>query len=125
MATMKLTGNLLLQLLEGILPSTVPVGFETTYSESAMHNFVYTTTQTNIAVPQASVSAPRIVLVFLTEGSISLSWDVAGLAPTVLTANPLPGNNDKPVMVLFRYTAPASQLYLSCAAAKGSIWVFE
>lgn len=122
---MKLTGNLLLQLTEDALPSTVPVGFETTYTEYSMHNFAYTTAQTNIVVPQGSVTAPRIVLVFLREGAITLSWASDGAGGMLLTANTLTGTNDKPVIVLYRYAAPVSQLYLSCAAAKGSIWVFE
>lgn len=126
MSTAKLTGNLLLQLLPGATPQTVPVGFETSYTEYAMFDVAYTSAQTNVPVGQGSVGAPRLVLVFLTEGTMSVGWDSAGVGAWPLAANSVPGSNDKPVLVMFRYTAPTSQLYMSCSAgAKGQIWVFE
>jgi hypothetical protein len=66
------------------------------------------------------------VLVFLYSGTISLSWDATGLAPTVISANPTPPPTDRPLLMLFRYNAPASALYLSTTgAARGAIWLFE
>lgn len=126
MSTAKLVGNLLLQLLPGATPQTVPVGFEMSYTEYAMQDFSYATSQTNLAVSQGSVGGPRLVLVFLTEGTMSIGWTADGDGATPLTANPVPGGNDKPVWIMYRYSAPTSQLYMSCSAgAKGQIWVFE
>ena len=125
-STIKLTGNLLIQLAEGASPSPVPVGFEMSYTEKVIFDFSYLTAQTNLAVPQGSISNPRFVLVFLYQGSINLSWDAGGAAPTVISANPTPPPADRPLMMLFRYNAPASALYLtSFAAARGAIWIFE
>jgi hypothetical protein len=125
-STIKLTGNLLIQLAEGAAPSPVPVGFEMSYTEKVIFDFSYASAQTNVTVPQGSITNPRFVLVFLYAGSVSLSWDSAGAAPTVMSANPTPPPTDRPLMMLFRYNAPTSQLYLSSpAAARGAIWVFE
>jgi hypothetical protein len=125
-STIKLTGNLLIQLAEGAVPAPVPVGFEMSYTEKVIYDFSYVSSQTNVAVPQGSIGNPRFVLVFLYSGSISLSWDAGGAAPTVITANPTPPPSDRPLMMLFRYNAPTSQLYLSSpAAARGAIWIFE
>ena len=125
-STIKLTGNLLVQLAEGAVPSPVPLGFEMSYTEKVISDFSYTTTQTNVAVPSGSVTNPRFVLVFLYEGSVSLSWDVGGAAPTVISANPTPPPTDRPVLMLFRYNAPASTLYMSSTGTvRGSIWLFE
>lgn len=125
-STIKLTGNLLVQLTEGSAPAPVPVGFEMSYTEKVIYDFSYLTAQTNVEVPSGSVTNPRFMLVFLYEGSVSLSWDSAGAAPTVITANPTPPPNDRPLLMMFRYSAPASQLYLSSpGAARGAIWLFE
>ena len=77
-STIKLTGNLLVQLAEGAQPSPVPVGFEMTYTEKVIYGFNYNTPVANQPVPAGSVTNPRFVLVFLYEGSISLAWNIAG-----------------------------------------------
>ena len=125
-STIKLTGNLLVQLTEGSAPAPIPVGFEMSYTEKVIYDFSYLSAQTNVPVPAGSVTNPRFLLVFLYEGAISLSWDSGGAAPTELAANPTPPPNDRPLLMLFRYGAPASALYLSTAgAARGAIWIFE
>lgn len=124
--TIKLSGSLLVQLAEGAAPSPVPLGFEMAYTEKVISDFSYTTTQTNVAVPCGSITNPRLVLVFLYEGSVSLSWASDGTAPTVISANPTPPPADRPVLMLFRYNAPASQLYLSSTGTvRGAVWLFE
>lgn len=125
-STIKLTGNFLVQLTEGSAPAPVPVGFEMSYTEKVIYDFNYLTSQSNLTVPAGSVTNPRFVLVFLYSGTISLSWDSAGAAPTVISANPTPPPTDRPLLMLFRYNAPASALYLSTTgAARGAIWLFE
>lgn len=125
-ATIKLTGNLLVQLSEGAQPSPVPVGFELTYSEKVIYGFDHTAPVANQLVPAGSVTNPRFVLVFLYSGAISLAWNVAGDGATAMSANPTPPPTDRPIMMLFRYNAPASSLYLTVPAnARGEIWLFE
>jgi hypothetical protein len=123
---LKLTGSLLIQLAEGAQPAPVPVGFNTTYTEKQLYGFTFTGAQSVIPVPAGTVTAPRCVIVFLYEGSISLSWANDGAGAEVLTANPSPPPNDVPVKIMFRYSAPTSALYISTTgAARGEIWLFE
>lgn len=125
-ATIKLTGNLLVQLAEGAQPSPVPVSFDMSYTEKAIHGFNHTTPVANVPIGAGTVSNPRFVVVFLYEGSISLAWNVAGDGPTVISANPTPPPTDRPLMMLFRFNAPASTLYLTVpVSARGEIWLFE
>ena len=125
-ATIQLSGNLLVQLSEGAQPAPVPVGFSMTYNEKVIYGFNYNGVVSNQPVPAGSVTNPRFVLVFLYEGSISLAWNVDGDGPTVISANPTPPPADRPIMMLFRYNAPASALFISVAAsARGEIWLFE
>lgn len=125
-STIKLTGNLLVQLAEGAQPSPVPVGFDMTYTEKVIYGFNYNGAVANQPVPAGSVTNPRFVLVFLYEGAISLAWNIAGDGATALAANPTPPPSDRPIMMLFRFNAPASALYITVAAsARGEIWLFE
>lgn len=122
--SIKLVGNLLIQLATGATPTPVPVGVDTVYNEKLIYEFNYTASQTNTPVPAGSVTNPRWVIVFVDEGTISLSWDSSGDAPTVLTASSISAN--KPVMILFRDTAPAGSLYITTTApARGQIWLLE
>lgn len=125
-STIKLTGNLLIQLAEGAQPAPVPVGFELTYTEKALFGFSYTTPIANELVPAGSITNPRFVLVFLYAGAISLAWNADGDGATELSANPIPPPTDRPVLMLFRYNAPESALYITVAeSARGEIWLFE
>lgn len=125
-ATIKFTGNLLVQLADGAQPNPVPVGFELSYTEKCIYGFNHSTPIANSPVPAGSITNPRFVLVFLYEGSVSLAWNIAGDGPTIISANPTPPPADRPIMMLFRYNSPASALYLTVpASARGEIWLFE
>jgi hypothetical protein len=125
-STIKLTGNLLVQLAEGAQPAPVPINFDLSYTEKVIYGFNYNTPVTNQLVPAGSITNPRFVLVFLYEGSINLAWNAAGDGATVLSANPTPPPSDRPVLMLFRYNAPASSLYITVpTSARGEIWLFE
>jgi len=126
MPTIKLTGNALVQLMDGATPQPVPVAFDAVYTEKLLAGINYTSAQTNLAIGPGSVTNPRIVMVFIYEGTMSLSWGVDGANPTVLSANPTPPPTDRPVLVMFRYNAPASTLYLTTTGpVRGEIWLFE
>jgi hypothetical protein len=122
----KLTGNLLVQLAEGAQPAPIPLSFDMSGTEQIIYGFNHLTPVSNQLVPAGSVTNPRFILVFLYEGSISLAWNVAGDGATVLSANPTPPPSDRPLLMLFRYNAPASSLYLTVPSnARGEIWMFE
>lgn len=124
--SIKLSGTLLVQLAEGAQPAPVPVNFEMSAGEKVIYGFNHNSPVANSPVPAGSVTNPRLILVFLYEGSISLAWNVAGDGATVISANPTPPPADRPIMMLFRYNAPASALYLTVpASARGEIWMFE
>lgn len=124
--TIALDGNLTIQLSPEARPAAVPLKFALSYTKKAMHDFVHTGAVSNVAVGQGSVTAPKFVLIWVREGSVNFSWNVAGDAPTTISANPNPPPGDVPVFLLMRYDPAASQLYMTTTgAAAGSVWVFS
>lgn len=121
-----LDGNVLIQLTDESRPVPVPVKFNLTYNEKVMYDFAFSGTVTNQAVPQGSVTNPRMILVWVREGSVALSWDASGTFPTTIGANPTPPPADAPLLILMRYAPSAGQLYLTTTApARGAVWLFE
>lgn len=121
-----LSGTLNIQLTDEARPTPIPLTFSTTYSEKAIHDFHYTGAVTNQAIPQGTVTAPRLILVWVREGSITLSWAADGAGGTAIQANPTPPPTESPLMVLTGYSPSARQLYITTSgAARGSIWLFE
>lgn len=121
-----LDGNVLIQLTDESRPVPVPAKFNLTYNEKVMYDFAFTGTVTNQAVPQGSVSNPRIMLIWVREGSVSFSWDSGGGGATVIAANPTPPPADTPLWILMRHAPGAGQLYMTTTApARGAVWLFE
>jgi hypothetical protein len=126
MPTIQHTGNLLIQLTPESQPAPVPVGFSMTYTEKVLYDFNFIAAQTVIPIPAGTVSNPRFVVVFVRTGTVRLSWNSDGTDFTEISANPSPPPTDVPLMLLFRYNAPASALYIvTPGAATGSVWLFE
>jgi hypothetical protein len=121
-----LDGNLLLQLTPESRPQSIPVKFATSYTKKVMYDFTFLTSQSHVAAPQGSVTSPKIVIIWIDEGTVDFSWDSMGANPTSVSANPTPPPEDTPVWILMRYAPGAGQLYLSCTGpAKGRLWLFE
>lgn len=124
--TLVLDGNINLQLTDEARPIPVPLRFNLSYTQKVLYDFDFSGAAANVAVPQGSLTAPKAILVFVREGSLSLSWSATGEGPTVLTANPSPPPADVPTLLLFRFQPGAGQLYTTvAAAARGSIWLFS
>lgn len=124
--TIALDGNVLLQLTEEARPVAIPLKFNLTYREKVLYDFNFPGAVTNQAVPQGSVTNPRILLVWVREGSVSFSWDIGGAAPTVIAANASPPPADTPLLVMMRHAPGAGQLYMTTTApARGAVWLLE
>lgn len=124
--SIKLTGTLNIQLTDEAQPFPVPVNYAMQYSEKVLYDFLNNGTVTHVAVPQGSVTNPSLIIVWVREGSIDLSWDPGGANPTTITANPVPTTVNTPLMILSGYMPAARQLYLtSTGVARGAIWLFE
>lgn len=121
-----LDGNLSIQLTDEARPTPLPMKFNLSYTRKNMHDFVFSGVVTNQAVPQGTVTNPTIVLVWVREGGISLSWNSGGLGPTEMAANPTPPPGDPPMMMLMRFAPGPGQLYVTTTGpARGAIWVFQ
>ena len=82
--------------------------------------------ETRLDAPVRAVMTPRERLVWVREGSITLSWAADGAGGTAIQANPTPPPTESPLMVLTGYSPSARQLYITTSgAARGSIWLFE
>ena len=123
--TLRMDGNITIQLTDEGAPLPIPLKVAMTYTEKVIYDFSYTAPQTDTAIPQGSVTAPKFVLVFVRQGSISLSWDSGGVGGTTFTANDqVP--SDVPLMFMYRGAGSAAQLYLtSTGVVRGQIWLLE
>lgn len=112
------TATVSLQLGTEARPSTSPIAIDITYTEKAMFDFAWTAPQTNLAIPQGSVSNPRVVIVEVLEGEVRLSTDSAGDGPIKLLANPTPEAGSPPAtFIMFTHDAQAAQYYVTTPAA--------
>lgn len=126
MTTISFTGTINLQLTDESRPAPIPLAASLTYTEKTLVDFSYAATQTNVALAQGTVTAPKWILVQVTEGAVSLSWLSDGTGPTVVKANAAPPPTDPGTLLLMTYSPGAGQLYLSCTGpARGRIWLFE
>ncbi len=126
MPSLTFVGNLNLQLSDGARPQPVPLSFEITYTKKLLHDFSFAAAQTNLAVPQGTVTSPRVIYVEVTSGEVSISRVIAGTAPTTLIANATPPPDMKPFLLQFSYEGIPEQLYITTpGAASGKIWLFE
>lgn len=128
--TITLTGNLLVQLTANAKPQPVPINQSISYTEKAVLDFSFASAQTNLEIPQGTISAPRFVYVEVESGTFQLSWVTPNGTGTWDVAAPLvpPSTGTAPLGQLFFFTfnAPTKQLYLTTpGAATGKIWLFE
>ncbi len=119
------TATVTLQLGSEARPSTAPVSISMTYNEKSMLDFSWASAQTNLAIPQGTVSNPRAVLIEVLEGAIAVTTDIAGAGKIHLRANPTPSPGDPPAFAfLFTHDAQAAQYYVTTTAAARARFTF-
>ena len=102
MAKITLTGNLFIQLAGESKPAPLPLNLELDYTEKSVVDYVWPANQTNLALSQGTVAAPRFIVVEVTEGSLLLSTSAAGTGAMQFNANPTPQAGDSPARGIMR-----------------------
>lgn len=127
MAKITLTGNLFIQLAGESKPAPLPLNLDIDYTEKSVVDYAWTTAQTNLALSQGTVTAPRFIFVEVTEGALALTTAVGGTGATVYSANPTPQAGDSPARgLMFTYHSSASQYYATTTGpTRAKIWFFE
>jgi len=124
--SISLDGNLLIQLSPEARPTPVPLKFALQYTRKAMFDYVLAPNTANLAVGPGSVTAPKFVLIWVREGTVSFSWASNGAGAMDVSANPNPPPGDVPVVFLMRFEPGASTLYMtSTAGAVCSVWLLS
>jgi hypothetical protein len=127
MATITLTGNLFIQLAGEAKPAPLPLNTSLDYTEKSVVDYSWTTPQTNLALSQGTVTAPRFIYVEVTEGAIALSTSAVGAGAVTYSANPTPQAGDPPARgIMFTFNPATAQFYVtSLGPARAKIWFFE
>jgi hypothetical protein len=127
MATITLTGNLFIQLAGESKPAPLPINFAIDYTEKSVVDYAWSTNQTNLALSQGTVAAPRFVFVEVAEGSLTLTPDAGGAGGLSFAANATPQAGDPPARgILFTFNAPVAQFYVTTVGpTRAKIWFFE
>jgi hypothetical protein len=127
MAKITLTGNLFIQLAGESKPAPLPLNLELDYTEKSVVDYVWPSNQTNLALSQGTVTAPRFIVVEVTEGNLLLSTSAAGTGAMQFNANPTPQAGDSPARgIMFTYNASAAQYYATTSGpTRAKIWFFE
>ena len=122
-----LSGAVNIQLTEEARPMCVPVDWSQSYTQKAMQDFLIPSAVSNVAVGQGSVTAPRMMLVWVMAGSVSLCTSVSGTGAIPLVANPTPPPADQPSLVLMTYGSAAVQWYYTTTIPNSAfrIWLFQ
>lgn len=128
MAKITLTGNLFIQLAGESKPAPLPLNLDIDYTEKSVVDYAWTTSQTNLALSQGTVTAPRFIFVEVTEGAVQLAPDPTTVDGHItLAANPTPASGDSPArMLFFTYAPEATQWYVTTTEpTRAKIWFFE
>jgi hypothetical protein len=95
MAKITLTGNLFIQLAGESKPAPLPLNLELDYTEKSLVDYVWPANQTNLALSQGTVAAPRFIVVEVTEGNLAPRRARRGQGPCSSTRTP-PQVGDSP-----------------------------
>lgn len=127
MAKITLTGNLFIQLAGESKPAPLPLNLDIDYTEKSVVDYAWTTAQTNLALSQGTVTAPRFIFVEVTEGALALTTAVGGTGATLYSANPTPQVGDSPARgIMFTFSPQTSQYYATTTGpTRAKIWFFE
>ncbi len=106
-------------------PAVVPIEFEFTYSQKAMLDLNFPTAVTDQAIGLGTITAPRLVLVELVSGALTLSTDAAGAGAITLTANESPPPDDSPRYMWYTFDPDTTSLYATTLVPTvARIWAF-
>lgn len=122
-----LSGNLFIQMAGEAKPSPIPLLTELDYTEKSVNDYSWPSAQTNVALNQGTVTAPRFIVMEVTEGDVSISTSAVGAGAVKLSANPTPQPGDSPArLIFFTFAAATAQFYITTSGpAKAKIWFFE
>ncbi len=119
------TGTLSFEPTEGDRPSNVALAFSLAYTQKSLQDLVFPSAVTNLAVSAGTITSPRAVLIEVTEGSMSVSWDSTGGGGVILAANPAPPPATPAMHLLMTYDDAVRGLYITTTGpAKGRVWIF-
>jgi hypothetical protein len=127
MAKITLTGNLSIQLAGESKPAPIPLTLDIDYQEKSVVDYAWTAAQTNLALSQGTVAAPRFIYIEVTEGALTISTSAAGTGAVKYAANPTPQAGDPPARgFMFTFDPAAAQFYVSTTGpTRAKIWFFE
>jgi hypothetical protein len=120
------SGTLSFEPTEGDRPASVAMAFSLTYNQKSLQDLVYTGAVTNQAVGMGTITTPRAVLIEVSEGAMSFSWEADGSGAEVLEANAAPPPDAPAFKLLHTYDDAARTLYVTTTGpAKGRVWFFR
>ena len=127
MAKITLTGNAFIQLAGESKPAPLPINLDFDYTEKSIVDYAWATAQTNLALSQGTVTAPRFIYVEVTEGAIALSTSSIGAGATRYAANPTPQIGDPPARaILYTFDPATAQYYVTTTVpTRAKVWFFE
>lgn len=126
--SVKFTGNLSLNLKDSAQPAPEPIEWAlSAYTQKAILELNFETAQTDVAVADGSITAPKVLYVELLSGTLDLKWDVdSGTVPTRLSMASDPVPTYRAQLMLFTPVGTARTLYLSSTGAfRANIWLFQ
>lgn len=126
--SVRFTGNFLLNLKDSAQPAPEPVEWAlATYAQKAVLGVDFATAQTDLAVADGSITAPKVLYIEVISGVLDAKWDTAvGTLPTRLSmdADPLPVYRAQ--LMLFTPVGTSRTLYISSPGpVKANIWLFQ
>ena len=126
--SVRFTGNLLLNLKDSAQPAPEPIEWAlAAYSQKAILGVDFSGAQTDLAVADGSITAPKVLYVELTQGVLDLKWDTdTGTVPTRLSMDADPAPSYRAQLMIFTPVGTARTLYISSpGAVKANIWMFQ
>lgn len=126
--SVKFTGNLLVNLKDSAQPAPEPIEWAlAAYTQKAIIGVDFSTAQTDLAVSDGSITAPKVLYVEVISGVLDLKWDTAGGSVATrlsMDADPVPTYRAQ--LMLFTPVGTARTLYISSpGAVKANIWLFQ
>lgn len=126
--SVKFTGNLLVNLKDSALPAPQPIEWAlAAFTQNAVMGVNFAGAQTDLAVSDGSITAPKVLYVELLSGVLDLKWDTdVGTVPTRLSmdADPLPAYRAQ--LLLFTPVGTTRTLYISSPGpVRANIWLFQ
>lgn len=122
-----LAGNLFIQLADEVKPQPIPLALDISYTEKSLVDYSWSTDQTNKALAQGTVTAPRFILIEVVEGQLSLSTSAAGTGGVLYAANPTPAAGDPPARgIMFTFDPATATFYATTVGpTRAKVWFFE